>query len=144
VDQLAPGRRQQDGGVILGTLLSGPGEFSELKRAVAGISDSVLSARLAELGRAGLVQRPVDEGPPVAVSYALTPAGQALLPALRELTTWAPAPRLMAAATNPGTARSLGVSTWRIAAYELRWSKCQVMSVSQGWDQPCPLPGERR
>ncbi|HUY44741.1 MAG TPA: helix-turn-helix domain-containing protein [Streptosporangiaceae bacterium] len=76
-------------GVILATLLSGPAGFSELRRAVAGISDSVLSERLTELCRAGLVHRSVDEGPPVAVGYALTPAGQALLPALRELTSWA-------------------------------------------------------
>jgi len=76
-------------GVLLGTLLEGPLGFSELRRAVAGISDSVLSDRLAELGKAGLVRRSVDEGPPVTVDYRLTPAGQALLPALRELTTWA-------------------------------------------------------
>ena len=76
-------------GVILGTLLTGPASFSELKRAVHGISDSVLSDRLTELGRAGLVERCVDEGPPIAVSYGLTPAGQALLPVLRGLTTWA-------------------------------------------------------
>jgi DNA-binding HxlR family transcriptional regulator len=76
-------------GVILAILLSGPAGFSELKRAVSGISDSVLSERLHELGQAGLVQRSVDEGPPVAVRYSLTPAGQALLPTLRELTSWA-------------------------------------------------------
>jgi DNA-binding HxlR family transcriptional regulator len=76
-------------GVILGTLINGPAGFAELKRAVAGISDSVLSERLTELAGAGLVQRTVAEGPPVAVRYALTPAGQALLPALRELTAWA-------------------------------------------------------
>ena len=76
-------------GVILGTLTLGPAGFSELKRAVAGISDSVLSERLTELCGAGLVLRSVDEGPPIAVDYRLTPAGQALLPALRELTTWA-------------------------------------------------------
>jgi DNA-binding HxlR family transcriptional regulator len=76
-------------GVLLGTLLTGPAGFSELRRAVGGISDSVLSERLGELCRAGLVQRSVDEGPPVAVDYRLTPAGQALLPALSELTNWA-------------------------------------------------------
>ncbi|WP_020667311.1 winged helix-turn-helix transcriptional regulator [Amycolatopsis nigrescens] len=76
-------------GVLLATLLSGPAGYSELKRAVAGISDSVLSERLSELCKAGLVRRTVDEGPPVAVLYALTPAGSALLPALRELSTWA-------------------------------------------------------
>jgi DNA-binding HxlR family transcriptional regulator len=76
-------------GVIIGTLATGPAGFSELKRAVAGISDSVLSERLAELSGAGLVRRSVDEGPPIAVDYRLTGVGQALLPALLELTTWA-------------------------------------------------------
>jgi DNA-binding HxlR family transcriptional regulator len=76
-------------GVLLGTLLEGPAGFSELRRLVAGISDSVLSDRLAELTKAGLVQRSVREGPPVTVDYRLTPAGEALLPALRELGTWA-------------------------------------------------------
>jgi DNA-binding HxlR family transcriptional regulator len=56
---------------------------------VSGISDSVLSERLAELCGAGLVLRSVDERPPVAVGYTLTRAGQALLPAMQALTTWA-------------------------------------------------------
>ena len=76
-------------GVILATLLPGSASFSELKRAVRGSSDSVLADRLAELGQAGLVDRSVEGGPPVAVSYRLTPAGQALLPVLRDLATWA-------------------------------------------------------
>jgi DNA-binding HxlR family transcriptional regulator len=78
-------------GVLLGTLTMGPAGFAELKRAVAGISDSVLSERLSELTRAGLVVRSVEEGPPVSVVYRLTPAGDALLPALQALTTWAEA-----------------------------------------------------
>jgi DNA-binding HxlR family transcriptional regulator len=76
-------------GVLLGTLMNGPAGFAELKRAVSGISDSVLSERLSELAGAGLVRRAVDEGPPITVSYTLTAAGQALLPALNELTSWA-------------------------------------------------------
>lgn len=76
-------------GVLLGTLQDGPAGFSELARIVSGISDSVLSERLSELTAAGLVERSVDAGPPIAVSYALTAAGKALLPALDELTVWA-------------------------------------------------------
>jgi DNA-binding HxlR family transcriptional regulator len=76
-------------GVLLGTLVRGPAGFAELKRAVTGISDSVLSDRLSELAAAGLIQRTVEEGPPVAVSYQATPAGQALVPALEALTSWA-------------------------------------------------------
>ncbi len=76
-------------GVLLGTLMHGPAGFAELKRAVTGISDSVLSERLVELTGAGLIERTVDPGPPLAVSYALTVSGKALTPALDELTTWA-------------------------------------------------------
>jgi DNA-binding HxlR family transcriptional regulator len=75
-------------GVLLGTLIQGPAGFAELKRGL-GISDSMLSDRLVELTRAGLVERTVDTGPPVAVSYALTANGQAVLPALQALTAWA-------------------------------------------------------
>jgi DNA-binding HxlR family transcriptional regulator len=78
-------------GVLLGALVQGPAGFAELKRAVNGISDSVLSERLSELTAAGLVQRQVEEGPPIAVSYQVTASGQALIPALNALTSWAAA-----------------------------------------------------
>ncbi|WP_152361702.1 winged helix-turn-helix transcriptional regulator [Microlunatus speluncae] len=76
-------------GVLLGTLMNGAAGFAELRRSIPGISDSVLSDRLSELAGAGLVQRTVREGPPVTVGYRLTPAGEALLPALEELMAWA-------------------------------------------------------
>ena len=38
--------------------------------------------------RAGLIARTVDEGPPLAVSYALTERGNALLPALAQISLW--------------------------------------------------------
>jgi uncharacterized protein (TIGR03083 family) len=76
-------------GVILGTLTNGQAGFAELKRRVDGISDSVLSDRLAELQVAGLVIRSVEPGPPVSVSYVLSEAGAALIPAMYELSAWA-------------------------------------------------------
>jgi len=76
-------------GVVLGSLRDGPAGFRELSRATGGISDSVLSARLADLGGAGLIARTVDAGPPVTVSYALTDRGKALLPALEQISLWA-------------------------------------------------------
>ena len=76
-------------GVVLGSLRSGPAGFRELSRAIEGVSDSMLSDRLAELTAAGLVARTVDEGPPITVSYALTPPGEALMPALAQLSAWA-------------------------------------------------------
>jgi DNA-binding HxlR family transcriptional regulator len=76
-------------GVVLGTLRGGPAGFRALARAVEGISDSMLSDRLGELSDAGLVTRTVTEGPPLSVTYALTDAGRALLPALEQITRWA-------------------------------------------------------
>lgn len=76
-------------GMIVGTLGGGPLTFVALRRAVTGISDAVLSDRLSELADAGLVARDVDPGPPVSVSYTLTPGGQALVPVLENLGKWA-------------------------------------------------------
>jgi DNA-binding HxlR family transcriptional regulator len=76
-------------GMILGSLMEAPGGFSELRRGLGGISDSVLSDRLSELTAAGVVVREVDPGPPVAVRYRLSESGQALGPVLRDLMTWA-------------------------------------------------------
>ncbi|MFY2787289.1 helix-turn-helix domain-containing protein [Rhodococcus sp. KRD162] len=76
-------------GLLLATLMDGPMGFSDLRRAVGSISDSVLSDRLGELGTAGLVARTVDEGPPTSVQYSLTKSGRALSPSLQALTDWA-------------------------------------------------------
>ncbi|MBE9498371.1 MULTISPECIES: winged helix-turn-helix transcriptional regulator [Streptomyces] len=76
-------------GLILAALMSGPGHFAELRRAVPGISERMLSDRLTELATLGLVFRSVEEGPPLRVSYRLTDSGHALKPAMVELTRWA-------------------------------------------------------
>lgn len=78
-------------GIIIATLASGSIGFTDLRRAVAGISDSMLSDRLSELAKSDIVERIVDTGPPVSVEYRLTPAGLALLPALDGLSSWASA-----------------------------------------------------
>jgi DNA-binding HxlR family transcriptional regulator len=74
---------------ILGQLSEGDAGFRDLSRAIGGISDSVLSDRLAGLARGGLITRTVSEGPPLAVSYQLTGKGQALMPALEQIAVWA-------------------------------------------------------
>ncbi|MFJ9821802.1 winged helix-turn-helix transcriptional regulator [Streptomyces sp. NPDC101151] len=76
-------------GLIVAVLMERPVHFADLRRAIPGISERMLSDRLTELGAAGLVLREVDEGPPLRVSYRLTGAGAALDPALRELRGWA-------------------------------------------------------
>ena len=95
-------------GVILGVLSHGPAGFSELRRAVGTITDSVLSDRLAELAAEGLVERSVTDTRPPGVSYALTDAGAAILPVLEQLAAWAAgnlAPECSArAGTEPASA----------------------------------------
>jgi DNA-binding HxlR family transcriptional regulator len=76
-------------GLVIAVLMMGPVHFADLRRAIPGISERMLSDRLTELGAVGLVVREVTEGPPLRVSYRLTEAGTALGPALRELGRWA-------------------------------------------------------
>jgi DNA-binding HxlR family transcriptional regulator len=76
-------------GVLIAALISGPGHFAELRRAIPGISERMLSDRLSELAELGLLTREVEEGPPLRVSYQLTAAGHGLRPSMAELTRWA-------------------------------------------------------
>ncbi|WP_329456840.1 winged helix-turn-helix transcriptional regulator [Streptomyces sp. NBC_01497] len=76
-------------GPIISVLIARPVHFAELRRAIPGISERMLSDRLSELGSAGLVVREVDEGPPLRVAYRLTESGAAMEPALNELMKWA-------------------------------------------------------
>lgn len=64
-------------GAVVDALLNGNQRFSEIARAVPGVSDSVLTSRLKELCEHGLARRVVDAGPPVSVRYELTEAGDA-------------------------------------------------------------------
>jgi DNA-binding HxlR family transcriptional regulator len=76
-------------GVILGLLLQGPARFGVLARTIPGISERMLSDRLNELTRAGLVDRTVLDGPPLGVVYRLTESGRAIGPGLLRLGEWA-------------------------------------------------------
>ncbi len=62
--------------LILNVLQAGPLRFSELSAQAKGPTDKVLSARLKELEANGLIERTVDPGPPVRVTYALTLQGR--------------------------------------------------------------------
>jgi DNA-binding HxlR family transcriptional regulator len=76
-------------GAILSALTEGPQRFGELARAIPGLSDRLLSQRLRELEEEGLVEREVEPGAPVRVSYSLTEKGSELGPAIGELKQWA-------------------------------------------------------
>ena len=76
-------------GAIVCALTERPMRFGELRRVVPGLSDRLLSQRLRELEEEGLVQRDVEAGTPVRVTYSLTETGEALGPAITELKAWA-------------------------------------------------------
>lgn len=92
--------------MIVGVLLDGPRRFAELGHAIPQITDGMLSSRLAELKAAGLVDREIIEGPPLATVYMLTDKGEALRPALLALADWARAH--MVGATSGVTQRGNG------------------------------------
>lgn len=76
-------------GAIVCALTEGPLRFGELVKAVPGVSDRLLSRRLRELENEGLVEREVEPGSPVRVTYSLTERGDGLRPAIAELQEWA-------------------------------------------------------
>jgi DNA-binding HxlR family transcriptional regulator len=63
--------------------------FGEIAEAVPELSDRLLSERMKELERHGVVRRTVRPGRPVRVEYELTEMGRELAPAVHELERWA-------------------------------------------------------
>jgi len=63
--------------------------FSQLQRAVPGVSQKMLIQQLRDLERDGIVTRKVYPEVPPKVEYALSQHGLALRPALVALQTWA-------------------------------------------------------
>ena len=73
--------------LVLRELLMGSTRFNELQRGVPRMSSSLLSKRLLELERSGLITREPLKGER-GYSYRLTPAGEALGPLVVSLGTW--------------------------------------------------------
>lgn len=63
--------------------------FSDLERAIPGISQKMLIQQLRQMEADGIVRRIVYPQVPPKVEYCLTDWGQALCPALDALLTWA-------------------------------------------------------
>lgn len=62
--------------------------FSELERAIEGVSQKMLAQQLRQLEGAGMVRRVVYPEVPPRVEYALTDWGQSLCPVLDALLKW--------------------------------------------------------
>jgi DNA-binding HxlR family transcriptional regulator len=74
---------------VIYELGSGSRRFTELRRAIDGISQRMLTATVRTLERDGLVLRTVHPVVPPRVDYALTPLGQTLLGTVYQLMRWA-------------------------------------------------------
>jgi DNA-binding HxlR family transcriptional regulator len=72
-------------------LLGGRARFSELERAIPGISQRMLSATLKNLERDGMVVREVFPEVPPRVEYEITDLGKSLLGPTQGLVDWAKA-----------------------------------------------------
>lgn len=75
-------------GLIIFELLDGAKRFSVIESAI-GISGRVLSERLKDLEKQGIVKREVYNETPVRIEYHLTDKGYALEPVLNSIQQWA-------------------------------------------------------
>lgn len=75
--------------LILGQLADGPRRFTELSRAIEGVSQKMLTQTLRGLERDGLVTRTVHASVPPRVDYELTRLGRTLSAPLHALEAWA-------------------------------------------------------
>ena len=75
--------------LIVMMLADGPRRFSELKRAIDGISQRMLTLSLRGLERDGLVTRTVTPTIPPRVDYELTELGASLREPVKALGEWA-------------------------------------------------------
>ena len=83
--RLIQGRHKSD---ILIQLGKKRHRFSDLRRAIPGVSERVLARQLDDLERAGLVERTVYPEVPPRVEYCLTPFGGTLCPLLKQIWKW--------------------------------------------------------
>ncbi|HEY0454093.1 helix-turn-helix domain-containing protein [Actinophytocola sp.] len=74
---------------VINELGNGTRRFTELKRAIDGISQRMLTATLRTLERDGLVHRTVHPVVPPRVDYRLTDLGRTLLGTVCNLMDWA-------------------------------------------------------
>lgn len=74
--------------LIIRELLTGTKRFGELKKAVTGITQKVLTSKLREMEELGLLEREVYPQIPPKVEYTLTDIGYSLRPVLDSLKGW--------------------------------------------------------
>lgn len=73
---------------IIFHLLAGRRRFSELARALAGVTQKMLTQQLREMERNGLVSRKIYPQVPPKVEYSLTELGASLKPVVEAMCSW--------------------------------------------------------
>lgn len=73
---------------ILFYLLAGARRFSELGRAMPGVTQKMLTQQLREMERDGLVERKIFAQIPPRVEYSLTELGMSLKPVVEAMCRW--------------------------------------------------------
>jgi DNA-binding HxlR family transcriptional regulator len=76
-------------GAVLQVLMAGRSRYCDIRHAIPEMSDRMLSERLKELEREGIVARVVTPDTPVRVEYELSEKGRALEQALAAVAKWA-------------------------------------------------------
>lgn len=99
--------------LILTLLQAGARRFNEIGEAAPGLGTKVLSVRLKDLEARGLIERHVDAGPPVRVSYDLTEKGRAFGQVAQAVQRWG---HELASGENPPPRRRPRAPKPRVAA----------------------------
>lgn len=96
--------------VILWRLIEGTHRFGQLKQAIPGVTQRMLTQQLRELERDGIVARKVYPVVPPRVEYSLTDFGHTLEPILGLMCRWGKAHQKQVAArrrkTDPGLSQA--------------------------------------
>jgi DNA-binding HxlR family transcriptional regulator len=76
-------------GAVIRVMLAGRSRFSDIRSAIPGITDRVLSHRLRDLESDGLIKRQIHDERPVRIEYRLTERGRALATVVDAISSWA-------------------------------------------------------
>lgn len=74
--------------LVIAVLEDGPLRYTDLQRAVTGISQRMLTLTLRQLGQDGLLTRTSYPEVPPRVEYELTPLGRGLIEVVTSLISW--------------------------------------------------------
>jgi DNA-binding HxlR family transcriptional regulator len=74
--------------LILRNILGGPYRFNELKKAIPGISQKVLTDNLRSLENGGIIIRTVFAEVPPRVEYKLSELGDTIRPIIKAMEIW--------------------------------------------------------